>query len=149
MKYLIDEIQHLKPKIETYHYKNIVQRYSVARGGNKLIGFSHNWQPYAWAAILGFLNNRSRKVDSPISSFGDFGILNGKTGSPKIFKSLLMLVIAKDKEWKQFLLDPGKFLNVIDEYANGGFDYISEMLNVKGEKYFDEFENFLREIVKR
>jgi len=60
-----------------------------------------------------------------------------------------MLVIAKENQWKEYLLDPQAYLTTIDEYANGGFDWISEMLEEKGEKYFDEFENFLRELENR
>ena len=149
MEYLLDEIGHLRPRIESGYYQTIINRYSTARSQNTLRTFAFKWQPYAWAAIMGFTNNRRRKLEGGTDSFGEFGIIKGRDGSPTVYKSLLMLVIAKEENWKKYLLEPGEYLKVIDEYANGGFDLISEMLEVKGEKYFDEFENFLREIESR
>ena len=149
MEHLLDKISHLRPKIEKEYYASIINRYSTARNQNSLRTFSHKWQPYAWAAILGFINDRRRKLEGSTDSFGEFGILKGRDGNPTVFKSLLMLVIAKENQWKEYLLDPQAYLTTIDEYANGGFDWISEMLEEKGEKYFDEFENFLRELENR
>jgi len=149
MNYLIENIKAIRPRIEEHYNEKFTNRYATARRINQLRSFSYQWQPYAWAAIIGFINDRRRKVEPPTTTFGEFGIIAGGKGSPEVFKSLILLVIANEPNWDNLILNPKDYLKVIDEYANGGFDYLTEVLDEKGEKYFDEFENMVREIQNR
>lgn len=146
MNYLAD-LYNIKTRYEKKNRK-IMESYSEIRGsleGRKV--FSQLWQCYAWATILGFINDRRRKLDSPFDSAFDMGVIhnNGET----VCKALMCLGMSKAEDGYDCLKDPKLLVEVIEEYANGGFDYIAEMLAEKGESYLDSFPAFLNELLDR
>lgn len=143
------ELFNIKPRFEKAAREKIIERYSRTRGTlEDRPVFSQNWQPFAWAAVLGFINNRKRPLSSPLGEpFGDFGIINNN--GRLIANALICLALSKSETGAEILKDPKGLVTIIEEYANGGFDHIMENLDEKGESYFDSFDNFLVEALKR
>jgi hypothetical protein len=65
----------------------------------------------------------------------------------KIAQALLCMCIAKTGSL-EILKEPEKAIELINEYANGGFYYIQNLMN-KGEYSFNDLENVKQEIFKR
>ena len=149
MKNFSAEIYTIRPRYEKTSKENIIDRYSKTRGSlDDRPVFTQNWQPFAWAAIIGFINNRRRPLSTPLADpFGEFGIINNN--GPLISKALICFAIAKSEIGIEILRDAKQVISIIEEYANGGFDFINEVLQEKGDTYFDSFDNFIVELLNR
>ena len=135
-------------RYEARYRTTIIDRYSEVRGSiNNRPIFSELWQCYAWAAVLGFINDRRRPLESPINTSFDFSTIRNK--GPLVHKALLCAAIAKSDEGIEVLRDPKAVITLIEEYANGGFDLIAETLDEKGLTFFDSFDNMLSEVMDR
>jgi hypothetical protein len=112
--------------------------------------FSKYWQVYAWAAIIGFINEkREEGADLPIQSSFQYQMI--ANGSETIANGLLLMAIAKveAKEAKD-ILNSRKLLTIISEYAEGGAKHILEIRQTPGfDRKFDSPDDFLIEIIKR
>ena len=112
--------------------------------------FSKYWQLYAWAAIIGFTNDkREEKADLPFQSSFQYQMITN--GSDTIANGLLLMAIGKIevKEAKD-LLNSRKLLTIISEYAEGGAKHILEIRQTPGfERKFDSPDDYLFEILKR
>ena len=149
---LIDEIVTLSPKIRKEYKENIIEKLSrkqAEEGGDRKF-FNQYWQPYAWAAIMGFKNDRRVPIiDKTDTDVFRFGVINNQ--APDILKSLVVMAIGKmdDKveDNSEFLNDPYKIVSIIDEYANGGFELINRKLN-KNVDYFYEHNVFIEDLLE-
>ena len=112
--------------------------------------FSKYWQVYAWAAIIGFKNDkREEGADLPFQSSFQYQMITN--GSDTIANGLLLMAIGKveSKEVKD-ILNSRKLLTVISEYAEGGAKHILEIRQTPGlERKFDSPDDYLIEIIKR
>lgn len=112
--------------------------------------FSKYWQVYAWAAIIGFLNDkREENADLPHSrSFEFVRIYNG---SEMVANSLVLMAISKIKsENIEQFLNARKLLTVISEYAEGGAKHVLEIRETPGmEQKFNYADDYFYEIVER
>lgn len=112
--------------------------------------FSKYWQVYAWAAIIGFINDkREEGVELPNQSSFQYQMISN--GSESIANALLLMAIGKvkAKEAKD-ILNSRKLLTIISEYAEGGAKHILEIRQTPGyERKFDSPDDYLIEIVKR
>lgn len=112
--------------------------------------FSKYWQVYAWAAIIGFNNEKREKgADLPFQSSFQFQMITN--GSDTIANGLLLMAIGKvkTKEAKD-ILNSRKLLTIISEYAEGGAKHILEIRQTPGyERRFDSPEDYFIEIIKR
>lgn len=112
--------------------------------------FSKYWQVYAWAAIIGFKNDkREEGADLPYQSSFQFQMITN--GSDTIANGLLLMAIGKvkTKEVKE-ILNSRKLLTIISEYAEGGAKHILEIRQTPGfERKFDSPDDYLIEIIKR
>lgn len=112
--------------------------------------FSKYWQVYAWAAIIGFINNkREEGADLPNKSSFQYQMITN--GSESISQSLLLIAIGKVKALNSDdFLNSRKLLTIISEYAEGGAKHVLEIRQTPGyERKFDSPDDFLIEIVKR
>ncbi|WP_341228452.1 hypothetical protein [uncultured Arcticibacterium sp.] len=112
--------------------------------------FSKYWQVYAWAAVIGLINDK-REVDTDLphqSSFQYQMIING---SESIAHALLLMAIGKiEAEKSEDFLNSRKLLTIISEYAEGGAKYILEIRQTSGyERLYDSPDDYLLEIMKR
>lgn len=111
--------------------------------------FSQYWQGYAWAAILGFIKNRSRDLDSKTknSSFR-FQVISNQ--SPRIANALVLMAIAKSGKDIEVVKEPEVLAKIISEYAKGGAEFIKEVRETPGmENYFDSEDDFRNELLDR
>lgn len=112
--------------------------------------FSKYWQVYAWAAIIGFINNkREEGIDLPHKSSFQFQMITN--GSETIANGLLLMAVGKieGKESKD-ILNSRKLLTIISEYAEGGAKHILEIRQTPGyERKFDSPDDYFMEIIKR
>ncbi|PDS23119.1 hypothetical protein [Flavobacterium branchiophilum] len=112
--------------------------------------FSKYWQVYAWAAIIGFINNkREEGIDLPNKSSFQFQMITN--GSETIANGLLLMSIGKieGKEAKD-ILNSRKLLTIISEYAEGGAKHILEIRQTPGyERKFDSPDDYFMELLKR
>ena len=112
--------------------------------------FSKYWQVYAWAAIIGFVNNkRETGVDLPNQSSFQYQMITN--GSESIAHALLLMAIGKvDAKESNDFLNSRKLLTIISEYAEGGAKHILEIRQTPGyERKFDSPDDYLIEIVRR
>lgn len=112
--------------------------------------FSKYWQVYAWAAIIGFINDK-REQGANLPNQTSFQYQMITNGSDSIAHALLLMAIGKiDAENSEDFLKSRKILTMISEYAEGGAKHILEIRQTPGyERKFDSPDDFLIEIVKR
>lgn len=112
--------------------------------------FSKYWQVYAWAAIIGFINDkREEGAELPNKTSFQFQMITN--GSETISNGLLLMALGKTeaKEAKD-ILNSRKLLTIISEYAEGGAKHILEIRQTHGfERKFDSHDDYLIEIIKR
>lgn len=112
--------------------------------------FSKYWQVYAWAAIIGFINDK-REIGAELPNQTSFDYQMITNGSQSVADALLLMAIGKieTKDTKDFL-NSRKLLTIISEYAEGGAKHILEIRQTPGwERKFDSPDDYLMEIVKR
>jgi hypothetical protein len=112
--------------------------------------FSKYWQAYAWAAIIGFINDkREEGVDLPHKNSFQYQMITN--GSESIAHALLLMAIGKmQAEKSEDFLNSRKLLTVISEYAEGGAKHILEIRQTPGfERKYNDSDDFLVEIMQR
>jgi len=111
--------------------------------------FSQYWQGFAWAAIIGFLNNRRIPLESKSkeSSF-KYGVIMRQ--SSIIADALLLMAIAKSGMGDELLEKPTELVAIISEYATGGAIIINEIRDTpEKEIMFNYPDDYLSEIEDR
>jgi hypothetical protein len=139
------------------HYGNYVEQIknmfarkqeSLSKKDDKF--FSKYWQVYAWAAIIGFINNkREEGVELPYQSSFQYQMITN--GSDSIAYGLLLMAIGKiDAINSEDFLNSRKLLTIISEYAEGGAKHVLEIRQTSGyERKFDSPDDYFLEILKR
>ena len=112
--------------------------------------FSKYWQVYAWAAVIGFINDK-REIGTSLPNQSSFQYQMITNGSESISHALLLMAIGKmDGEKSEDFLNSRKILTTISEYAEGGAKHILEIRQTPGyERKFDSPDDFFMEVVKR
>lgn len=111
--------------------------------------FSQLWQGFAWAAIIGFINDRSIPLgtDTKKDVFA-YQVISNQ--APRVADALILMAIAKSGRNYEILLEPNEISRILSEYAKGGAEYIKEIRETPGtENYFDNEDDFLNEIMDR
>ncbi len=109
--------------------------------------FSFHWQCFVWAAIIGFLRNERRPLVPPIADkpFSLNTMMNNH--GEKDAQALICLAIAKAGSL-DIMKNPVDAINLINEYANGGFYHIMKLME-NGENSFNDLEKVKQEIFSR
>ena len=104
----------------------VIYKFSNKQGGDFNV-FSYHWQCFACAAIVGFFYDKRRPLQSPLADrpFNLNTMCNG--GGEKDAQALLCLCIAKVGSL-DIMKEPQKAIEMINEYANGGFYYIMQKM---------------------
>jgi len=112
--------------------------------------FSKYWQVYAWAAIIGFVNNK-REVGVPLPHQNSFQYQMIANGSESIANALILMAIGKiDGKSSDDILDSRKILTIISEFAEGGAKHVLEVRQTPGlEHKFNYADDYFFEIVER
>lgn len=148
---IINEIITKNPTIRQEYKESIILKLSrkqAGEGGDRKF-FNQYWQPFAWAAFIGFKNDRPVPIeDSTDKNVFSYSVINNQ--APDILKALVVMAIGKLDEAvednDEFLKDTSAILKVIDEYANGGFEIINRKLN-KNVDYFYEHNVFIEDLL--
>jgi hypothetical protein len=121
---------------------------SLAKEDDKF--FSKYWQVYAWAAIIGFVNNK-RVSDSPLIHKNSFQYQMITNGSENIANALVLMAISKIKAKSyEDVLDTREILTIISEYAEGGARHVLEIRQTPSfESKFNYADDYFSEIVER
>lgn len=122
----MDNIFEIKFSFEQKAKDEVILKFSNKQGGSYNV-FSHHWQCFAWAAAIGFIYDLKRPLESPLADkpFSLKTMMNND--GEKVAQALLCMCISKSKGL-DIMKRPEDAVNLINEYANGGFYYIMKKL---------------------
>lgn len=142
----MEEIYNIRFSYEKMIREGIMTSLSNVQGG-KFYVFASLWECFAWAAIIGFINEKRRPLGSPLSD-KPFSLQTMKNnGGEKIANALICMCISKSKSL-EILKNSEDVITMINEYANGGFYHIQSLID-SGENTFKSFEDVKQEIFNR
>jgi hypothetical protein len=142
----MEDIFEIKFSFEQKVKDDIIVKFSNKQGGGFNV-FSHHWQCFAWAAVIGFFYGQRRALQSPLADKPFSLNTMRRTEGEKIAQALLCMCIAQASSL-DILKEPEKAISLINEYANGGFYYIQKLID-NGENSFNDLEKVKQEIFKR
>lgn len=142
----MDNIFELRFSFEQKTKDEVIYKFSNKQGGDFNV-FSFHWQCFVWAAIIGFLRNERRPLTPPIADkpFNLNTMMNNH--GEKDAQALICLAIAKSGSLN-IMKNPSDAINLINEYANGGFYHIMKLME-NGENSFNDLEKVKQEIFSR
>lgn len=142
----MDNIFELRFSFEQKTKDDVIYKFSNKQGGDFNV-FSFHWQCFVWAAIIGFLRNERRPLTPPIADkpFSLNTMMNNH--GEKDAQALICLAIAKAGSL-DIMKNPTDAINLINEYANGGFYHIMKLME-NGENSFNDLEKVKQEIFSR
>lgn len=142
----MDNIFELRFSFEQKTKDEVIYKFSNKQGGDFNV-FSYHWQCFVWAAIIGFLRNERRPLTPPIADkpFSLNTMMNNH--GEKDAQALICLTIAKAGSL-DIMKNPVDAINLINEYANGGFYHIMKLME-NGENSFNDLEKVKQEIFSR
>jgi len=142
----MEDIFEIRFSFEQKMKDEIIVKFSNKQGGDFNV-FSYHWQCFVWAAVIGFLYEKRLPLQSPIAD-KPFSLNTMRNNSgDKVAQALLCMCIAKAGDL-DILKEPDKAISLINEYANGGFYYIQNMID-NGENSFNDLEKVKQEIFRR
>ena len=141
----MENIFEIKFTFEQKVKDEVIYKFSNKQGGDFNV-FSYHWQCFAWAAVVGFIYDKRQPLQSPLADrpFSLNTMCNG--GGEKVAQSLLCLCIAKAGSL-DIMKEPSKAIDLINEYANGGFYYI--MKKMENQSISNDLEWVKQEIFER
>lgn len=142
----MDNIFELRFSFEQKTKDKVIYKFSNKQGGDFNV-FSYHWQCFVWAAIIGFLRNERRSLTPPIADkpFSLNTMMNNH--GERDAQALICLAIAKAGSL-DIMKNPSEAINLINEYANGGFYHIMKLME-NGENSFNDLEKVKQEIFTR
>lgn len=141
----MQDIFDIKFPIETKIKEEVITKFSNKQGGAFNI-FSQYWQPFVWAATIGFLRNERRALAPGTERIFNMNIMIGN-GGEKDARALVCMCVARAGSL-DVMKDPEEAIRVISEYANGGFYHIKKLIE-NGENTFNDMEKVKQEIFTR
>ena len=139
------DIFEIRIPIETKIKEEVITKFSAKQGGKFFI-FSHLWECFVWAATIGFLRNERRSLSSPKERIFSLNTMRNGNGEKDV-QALICMCIAREGNL-EIMKNPDDAINIIAEYANGGFYHIKELIE-NGENTFNDFEKVKQEIFSR
>ena len=141
----MEDIFEIKFAFEKKVKDEVILKFSNKQGGDFNV-FAYHWQCFAWAATIGFLRDLRRPIEPPIAD-RPFSLNTMKNGDgDKVAQALLCMCISKAGSL-DIMKEPQKAIDMINEYANGGFYYIIKELEDK--PISNDFEWVKQEIFGR
>lgn len=141
----MEDIFEIKLPLETEMKEKVILKFSNKQGGDYNI-FSYYWQCFVWAATIGFLRNERRPLASGTERIFSLNTMRGN-GGDKDAQALICMCIARIGS-VDIMRTPSEAIQVISEYANGGFYHIIQLME-NGENTFNDFEKVKQEIFSR
>ena len=141
----MEDIFDIKFPIESEMKDKVILKFSNKQGGAFNI-FSYYWQCFVWAATIGFLRNERRELQPGTERIFSLNTMRGN-GGDKDAQALICMCIARTGSI-EIMKDPQEAIQVISEYANGGFYHILQLME-NGENSFNDMEKVKQEIFSR
>ena len=142
----MNDLYSIKLSFEKKHREGLMTSLATVQGGKHYV-FASLWECFAWAAIIGFLHNKRKKIETPIAD-RPFSLQTMKSNEgEKIADSLVCLCISKHGSL-DILKEPDNLIQMINEYANGGFYHIQQLID-NGQHPFNTMESVKQEIFQR
>ena len=143
------DMHNLSPKMEMFDYEKIVVRYSTNMGVQERDHskfFTQLWMPFAWAAILGFAEDKSLPLKYEDLKRDTFKYSTINNQSERVFQSLVLFAVAK--KGYEILSNSADVNKVIEEHARGGFEILHTKLSEDPE-YFNNEWNYISFLLDR
>ena len=142
----MEDIFDIKFTFERKIRDNVIYMFSNKQGGAYNV-FGYHWQCFAWAAVIGFLRNERKELVSPLADkvFNLRTMMNNE--GEKVARALICMAIARAGSL-DIMKNPTDAINLINEYANGGFYHIMKLME-NGENSFKDLEKVKQEIFSR
>lgn len=104
----------------------VIDLFSDKQGGRFGV-FYFQWQCFVWAATIGFVRNLRKPLGSPLADkpFNLNTMINNK--GEKDARALICMCVARAGSI-DILKNPEDAINLINEYANGGFYWVIEQM---------------------
>lgn len=141
----MDDIFEIKFPVEQEIKENVIVKFSNKQGGAYNIS-SFYWQCFVWAATIGFLRNERRKLSTGIERIFSLNTMKAN-GGEKDAQALICMCIARFGSI-DIMKNPSDAIQLISEYANGGFYHIMKLME-NGENSFNDLEKVKQEIFSR
>jgi hypothetical protein len=142
----MENIFEIKFTFEQKMKESIVEKFATKQGGNFNV-FTYHWQCFAWAATIGFFYDEKRVLTSPLADKPfNLNTMRNNNGD-KVVQALICLCISKSGSL-DILAEPKDAIELINQYANGGFYYIQKLMD-NGENSFNDLEKIKQEIFNR
>lgn len=132
----------------TYEQKvkeEVIDYFSDKQGGEYGV-FNYQWQCFVWAAAIGFSRDLRKPIGSPIADRPFSLNTMIRTKGEKDARALLCMCVARAGS-VNILKDPNAAINLINEYANGGFYWILDRMEQN--KPYHNFDWVKQEIFTR
>ena len=123
----------------------VIDLFSDKQGGRFGV-FSFQWQCFVWAATIGFVRDLRKPLGSPIADkpFNLNTMINNK--GEKDARALICMCVARAGSI-DILKNPEDAINMINEYANGGFYWVMDKM--KENPALNGFEWVKQEVFNR
>lgn len=141
----MDNIFEIKFPIETNIKENVITKFANKQGGDYNI-FSYYWQCFVWAATIGFLRDERKPLGTGIERIFTLNTMVANNGE-KDARALICMCIARTGSL-DIMKEPSNAIQLISEYANGGFYHILKLME-NGENTFNDMEKVKQEIFSR
>ena len=126
----LSDIQNTKFSFEQEMKDEVILKFSNKQGGDYNV-FAFHWQCFAWAAIVGFLKDLRLPLETKLADkVFSLNTMNNNDGE-KVANAIICIAIAKAGDLN-ILKNPSEFINIINEYANGGLHYIYKLIQTNG-----------------
>lgn len=148
----------VSPKLDKIKFEKVIVKLSRSEGVDKKLGigksqqddtkfFSNNWMPFVMATLIGFKKNLKSPLPETAKLKKDtFKFQQIYNGAPQLLN--LLLIYAVSVEGYQVLQDSLKLTKCIEEYANGGLDFMLDKITKENMFLNDnDFINFLFEYI--
>lgn len=125
----MDDIFDIRFSFEQKVKEEVIDFFSAKQGGQYGV-FNFQWQCFVWAATIGFSRDIKRALKSPIADkpFNLNTMLHNN--GEKDAHALICMCIARSGSIN-IMREPEKAINLINEYANGGFYWILDRMRQK------------------
>ena len=128
----------LAPNIQDDHRQNIVERLAKNDGSKERDDTKYldmYWEPFLIAAVIGFTRELGRKKLSGKKS-APFKYSTIQNNSANSIKTLIAFCVAT--EGYEILNDHTAINKCIEEHANSGFDYLSDLIGMDKNQFNEE-----------
>lgn len=145
---ILEKLISIGPSVESQYVERIIKKLAINQGLKEKDGtkfFQMYWQPFIMATVLGLTLKLDRvPMSGKKENLFRYSVI--ENNSRDILKTIIAMIVAK--EGFEILMDHAQINTAIEEYANSGFRYITELMiedmNFHSEQDFYKLINDLK-----